>query len=582
MLDVRTILLTIAVVSTMLVLALWTGSRGQRGGGLAAWITALGLQTITTFLFSARDHLPYELGVTFPNVLYLLGIACHAHALRRFAGRTLSVAWFVLPGAALAVTWSFLRDDFAARLAVGNGCYALAYAIITVEAWRRLRAHRGGARGLFVAALATFAVMHTIRGIGPLFAPSGTLLAPSLPQVVTFLGLLGGSLGASIGFLMLHQDRAEQALASLNATLDQRVREQVQQIVAQARETERLNIELRQKVKERSQELTAALARAAHGRAGNELTAGATLADRFVVESELGRGGMGVVYRARDTATGEPVALKVIEASSADELAALYRFLREASASAHVSHPGVVYARHVDLADGRLFMVFELVEGAALDRVLRLERALAPGAVALLGARVAEVLAAAHASGVVHRDLKPANVMVASGTNPVRLLDFGVARLHDAALVSSEQTRRGALLGTPSYMSPEQVLDSASTHDRSDVYSLGVMLFQLLAGRLPFEERELQAQLVARLLRDPPPLQEVAPEVPAALAECVRRCLARLPEERPSAADVARELDAIAAELGASPDELAALGARASTQPASPSGHETTVSADAA
>jgi serine/threonine-protein kinase len=346
------------------------------------------------------------------------------------------------------------------------------------------------------------------------------------------------------------------------------VASQVSEIVSHARDVERLNAELRQQVRTRSRELTEALSRAAQG-GGAALSAGDTLAGRFVLEGELGRGGMGVVYRARDAATGEAVALKVVEATSADELDGLYRFLREASASAHVGHPAVVSARHVDVAEGRLFMVFELVDGSGLDRVLRREGSLPAGAAARVGARVAEALAAAHAAGVVHRDLKPGNVMLSAGSPPVRLLDFGVSKLRAAGAPGERATQQGAVLGTPAYMAPEQVVDSSTAAEPSDVFSLGVMLYEMLAGRLPFEERDLYAMLFARMVRDPDPLAPLAPDAPPALVALVRRCLAREPDDRPTAAALAVELDEIADVLGADSAALAAL-ARGPAAPARP------------
>ena len=578
MLDPRTITLFVAIYSTLLVGALLVGSHGRRRHGLGLWIVALALQTVTTLLFGLRERLPTTLGVTLPNVLVVLSTTIYADAVLGIAGSRLARGWHAVPTALALLSWPLLGDDLRARVVTGNALLALGFVACTAVAWRRTSPYQASTRAMFVSGLLAHALAAAMRSAAAVHGgPEALEPVSSGPvHVVAMLAILTGSIAASIGALMLQRERAERELekkglelASFNEHLEARVASQVAEIVAHAKDAERLNVELRQKVRSRSAELTEALSRAAQGGGPASLAVGDTLAERFLLLGELGRGGMGVVFRARDTATDEVVALKVIQATSADELDALYRFLREASASAQVGHPAVVSARHVDVADGRLFMVFERVDGRGLDRVLRREGPLPAAVVALLGARIAEALAAAHAAGVVHRDLKPGNVMLSASPPSVRLLDFGISKLRETGAAMEHATQQGTVLGTPAYMAPEQVVDSSTASGASDVFSLGVMLYETLSGRLPFDERELYALLFARLVRDAAPLAELASEAPALVA-LIHRCLAREPGARPSAAVLATELDALAEDLGAVEADLAALALRPSLAPPDP------------
>ena len=568
MFDNLTLMVLISACSTVLVLALWVGSYGHRPVGLGTWITGLGAQTVAGMLLGVRPLVPYLVGVTAANVALVLSAALYCAAMLEFVGRRLSRAWIYGPSALVVVLWPFLRTHFPLRVVLGNGLIGAGLAVGVVLGWRLTRATRTPVRGLFVTGLGAMALTFIVRCLTGAFAGNRLteFRAPSAAQAASVLVYMGGSLLASIGFLMLHRERLEDALearraelAGLGRTLEARVASQVTEIVAHTRDVERLNVELRQKVQSRSAELTEALSRAAQGGRRSSLAAGDTLAGRFVLLGEIGRGCMGVVYRARDTATGEAVALKVIEAASGDELDGLYRFLREASASARVDHPAAVAARHVDVADGRLFMVFDLVDGSGLDRVLQREGTLPAGVVALLGRRIAEALAAAHAAGVVHRDLKPGNVMLSASPPSVRLLDFGVSKLREAGASKEHATQQGTVLGTPAYMAPEQVVDPSTASEASDVFALGVMLYEALSGRRPFDEREVYALLLARLVRDPTPLAELALEAPPALVALIHRCLAREPAARPSATTVAVELVPVIEDLGAVDESLATL-----------------------
>ncbi|HZS35955.1 MAG TPA: serine/threonine-protein kinase [Polyangia bacterium] len=337
-------------------------------------------------------------------------------------------------------------------------------------------------------------------------------------------------------------DRQRDELSALNAGLEQRVREQVQEIVARADEVDRLNAQLQAQVRARSVELSVALARLAEKRSSNgRLTPGLVLADRFVVADLIGSGGMGAVYAGRDQTTGARVAIKVIQAGSSDQLDAMRRFIREVSAATAVAHPAVVRILHLDVSDdGMLFQAQELVEGKTLTRYLAREWRAAEAA--RLGAVICDALAAAHAHGVVHRDVKPDNIMLVPAAPGLKLLDFGIAKLYDAfASSGGPSTRVRTVIGTPGYMAPEQ-LDAIDVSDRADVYAVGVILHQLLTGRLPTDS--------------PSGARPLEP----ALGYAVARCLVREPRARPSAEALGAELRAFADAHGAPPLEtLAAL-----------------------
>ncbi|MFL6262753.1 MAG: protein kinase domain-containing protein [Thermoanaerobaculia bacterium] len=256
----------------------------------------------------------------------------------------------------------------------------------------------------------------------------------------------------------------------------------------------------------------------------------------------LGQGGMGEVFLAWDERLGRRVALKRIrrEAPTAEERE---RFRREASAAARLSHSAVV--RIYDLVEDAAgdALVFEYVEGRTLRDLLR-EGLPSPALATLLGREIAEGLAAAHASGLVHRDLKAENVMVTPDGH-AKILDFGIAKAAAPGLDEETLTVEGAVLGTFHAMSPEQAR-GGEVDARSDLFSLGVLLYELLTGCSPFRGNDLLDTLQRVVGHRPPPVREVRPEIPRALSDLVDRLLAKRPEERPaSAGEVARELAAL-------------------------------------
>jgi formylglycine-generating enzyme required for sulfatase activity/dienelactone hydrolase/predicted Ser/Thr protein kinase len=267
---------------------------------------------------------------------------------------------------------------------------------------------------------------------------------------------------------------------------------------------------------------------------------GTSPSDRYEILEKLGEGGMGVLYRARDTRLGRTVALKLLRPETLGDPDRRARFVREARAASALNHPNIVTVYDIDqTADGSDCIAMEYVDGRALDR--RLHDGPLPVEEALRYAlEIAAALAAAHAAGIVHRDVKPANVML-TRSGQVKVLDFGLAKRGPGAPSSGEltadtltrdaATRAGVVLGTPAYMSPEQARGDA-VDARSDVFSCGALLYEMLAGQRPFQGASV-ADLLSSILRDdPPPLESRRAGIPHELAAVVSRCLARDPGAR--------------------------------------------------
>jgi dipeptidyl aminopeptidase/acylaminoacyl peptidase len=268
---------------------------------------------------------------------------------------------------------------------------------------------------------------------------------------------------------------------------------------------------------------------------------------RYEILAPIGAGGMGEVYRARDPQLERSVAIKILTASRSATGLQLERFSREARAVARITHPHICTVHDVGELDGVPFLVMELLEGETLAE--RLERGpLAVDRALVFAGQIAAALDAAHTRGVVHRDLKPSNVMLTGGG--VKLLDFGLAKLRDIeneeALQRSTQTldltERGTVLGTVPYMAPEQV-EGRETDARTDIFALGVMLYEMTTGRPPFEGRSPASLMAAILTSVPPAVSTIRSDVPASIDRVVQRCLAKDPNERwQSAADLAAAL----------------------------------------
>jgi hypothetical protein len=278
---------------------------------------------------------------------------------------------------------------------------------------------------------------------------------------------------------------------------------------------------------------------------------GEVVAGRYRLDAILGRGGMGYVYRAQHLELDEPVVVKFIDPAFAQDPVARTRFRREAKALIRLRHPGIVTMRELGEHDGALFLVMELLEGRTLGaRIASQSGGLSLDEAYEIFRQLGEVLEAVHAAGVVHRDLKPDNVMLvphrvpsASGIERAVLMDFGVARVEMGREAGVSTT--GAVLGTPSYMSPEQCAGRPAG-PASDLYSLGVMLFLSLAGRLPFESETPTVLMSHHMFVAAPKLASTAAGQPISpgLAKLVDDLLGKKPETRPTATELVQRLEA--------------------------------------
>lgn len=259
----------------------------------------------------------------------------------------------------------------------------------------------------------------------------------------------------------------------------------------------------------------------------------------YRLEAAIGQGSAARVYRARHLFLDRSYAVKVLSAASGNTIGLASRFEREARALSEMSHPNIVSV--VDFGTtpgGRPFLTMELLGGRTLAEVMERERPMARGRIRLIARQLAEGLAEAHRHRIVHRDLKPANVMLVEdrGCEVVKILDFGIARASDRP--TSVLTGQDVVLGTPRYMAPEQVMNPTSVSPASDFYSLGVIIYEMLAGHAPFDG-EMMEVLDQQMNREPPPLT-----TNTGLEELVHRLLSKRPEDRPyDACEVMRALD---------------------------------------
>src|SRR5262245_40754724 len=258
----------------------------------------------------------------------------------------------------------------------------------------------------------------------------------------------------------------------------------------------------------------------------------------FEILAPLGAGGMGEVYRARDTRLGREVAIKVLPGERLSDPARRARFVQEAKAASALNHPHIVTIHEIESADGIDFIVMELVPGTTLDVLIPRQR-MRFGEALRVAIPIADAVSAAHARGIVHRDLKPSNVMV-TPEGAVKGLDFGLAKLmlegpsgSEATTVETHEplTHPGTAPGTPAYMSPEQASGNA-VDTRSDIFSFGVLLYEMVTGRRPFPGNSI-AEIHAALLKDKPqPPSELASHVPRDLERIILRCLRKEPDRR--------------------------------------------------
>ena len=277
---------------------------------------------------------------------------------------------------------------------------------------------------------------------------------------------------------------------------------------------------------------------------------------RYVIESEIGRGAMGVVYKATDPMLERPIAIKTINIAidRTDMKSYEARFYQEARAAGGLNHPNIVTVHDIGKSGETAYMAMEYIEGVELRALLGTGTPLGVAQAVSIAAQIAEGLAYAHERGIVHRDVKPANIMVVPN-KPVKITDFGLGRMR----ASKDLTQTGAALGSPKYMSPEQVVGRRADH-RSDIFSLGIILYEMLTGKAPFggdSVTELMSQIVNSV---PPPPSAIRPEVPELLDCIVAKTLAKPLEERyQGASEVARDLRECERQLAAPGTALASV-----------------------
>jgi serine/threonine protein kinase len=267
---------------------------------------------------------------------------------------------------------------------------------------------------------------------------------------------------------------------------------------------------------------------------------GTVIDGRYRIEQRIGQGGMGVVYRATHVVLRKPFALKLIRGDQASDQSVVERFVREARAASGIGHPNIVNINDFGtMADGSVYLAMEYLDGVTLAQAMSAGPILFARALSIF-IQIAGALEAAHAQGIVHRDLKPENIFLLRETNEddfVKVLDFGIAKVKNAA---AKITRTGLVFGTPHYMSPEQAAGQPVDH-RSDIYSLGVIMYQVLAGELPFMAETLMALMTKHMFEPAPSLRELGYVVPSTLDALVGRCLQKKPELRHASM---RELEA--------------------------------------
>lgn len=281
----------------------------------------------------------------------------------------------------------------------------------------------------------------------------------------------------------------------------------------------------------------------------------------------IGRGGMGLVFKAEKNSSREPLAMKVMTKLNAH---GRKRFLQEVQAASSLSHPNIVTTIDAGYTDGCHFLVMEYLEGHDLCAILRNQAPLSVSWSCEIVRQVALGLQHAHERGMVHRDIKPSNIMVVTkpdSTMPLaRILDFGLARITDATLKMHELTQTGAVLGTPDYIAPEQAMSSKHADIRSDIFSLGATLFQLITETLPFPGDNVMEKLMGRLTSVPPSVSSLRAEAHSCLDELISKMLRPNPDDRPETpAEVADALRQMAPQIRQHEQHIS------QTKPANPS-----------
>src|SRR5881398_2168408 len=265
------------------------------------------------------------------------------------------------------------------------------------------------------------------------------------------------------------------------------------------------------------------------------------LGSAYTLEGEIGRGGMGVVFNARDERLKRRVAVKVLPPDLAFREEIRLRFLREAETAARLSHPHIVPIHSVgEGPDGLVYFVMAYVDGESLGAKLKRRGRLPPDEARRIMLETADALGAAHALGIIHRDVKPDNILLEGSRGRVVVTDFGIAKALSSTTGSATLTATGVAIGTPHFMSPEQAAGDREIDGRSDIYSLGVVGYQVLVGELPFRAPTVPGILMKHIAEPAPMIMEKRADCPEDLAACVMRCLEKEPESRWPTADALR------------------------------------------
>jgi serine/threonine-protein kinase len=271
----------------------------------------------------------------------------------------------------------------------------------------------------------------------------------------------------------------------------------------------------------------------------------------YVVRDKIGEGGMGVVFRAEHPHINRRVAIKVLHPGADRNPEVVHRFFNEARAATEIRNEHIVEVLDFGtLPEGSPYLVMEWLDGESLGSLLRASKKLPVARAAHVMSGIARALRAAHGKGVVHRDLKPDNVFLVrrdGESDLVKVLDFGIAKLLATGLPARYQTQTGAIIGTPAYMSPEQCRGAKEIDHRTDVYALGVMGYQMLTGRLPFEAEALGELLLKHMTEQPAPPADVDPTIPPAVSAIIARALEKEPDKRPTLDEIAFVMDSVVA-----------------------------------